>query len=147
MIFADRRVMRTTLCLCSLLPLGVSAAFAESTPAAQGVLWESTSQMTMEGMSFGPPQTRKVCAPVVWTAPPGAGADRGCVSSELNRQDNVVTWTSACSGPPAMNGDGRIEFEDATAQAYTGEIHYATGDGNVVIKLNGRAAGPCDNPR
>lgn len=114
-----------------------------------GVLWESTSQMTMEGMPFSPPpQTHKLCTPVEWSAPPSTGAeDRGCVNSDFVRAENAVTWTSTCTGPPAMNGQGRIEFEDEAARAYSGELRYVTPDGNVVIKLSGRAVGDCDNPR
>ena len=119
--------------------------------AAPGVQWEGTSQMSMEGMTFGAPQKFKVCAKADATEPPGsANEERGCTNSDFNRTDapagRTVTWTSSCSGPPAMNGQGRITYNEA-GDAYEGEITYATGEGTVVIALTGTRVGECANPR
>jgi hypothetical protein len=138
-----------TLLVWSILLFPVTATFAQDPPAAAGVLWETTSQMTMEGMPFAPPaQTFKRCMPTEWTAPPGAGdEERGCVNSDFARVDNTVTWTSVCAGPPQMTGQGEVVFTDATGQAYTGKLNYASDEGSVVINLSGQVLGPCDNPR
>ena len=69
-----RRVLRHLLFPRGYLCLAIPAAAAQDAPPASGVLWEATSQMTREGMPFGPPATtRKVCTPGVWTEPPGTG--------------------------------------------------------------------------
>ena len=146
---AGTGVAPVTLLVSGILLLLFSAAFAEDAPAPAGVLWENTSQVTMEGMPFSPPaQTYKRCTPVEWTEPPGAGDDeRGCVSSGFERFENTVLWNSTCSGPPEMAGRGEIVFEDETTQAYTGKIQYSTDEGSVVINLSGKAVGSCDVPR
>ena len=137
------------LSIVILFPATVSTGRAQDAPAKAGVLWEVTSQVTMEGMPFSPPaQTHKRCTAPEWTEPPGAGdEERGCVNSEFERLENTVTWTSTCEGPPEMAGQGEIVFDDETAKAYTGQIEYSSDDGLVVIKLSGKAVGPCDNPR
>jgi len=140
---------RAALLVCSTLFFSAGAANAQNSPTAPGVLWETTSQITMEGMPFGPPaQKFKRCMPAEWTEPPGAGdEERGCVNSDFDRSENTVTWTSTCAGPPEMAGQGEIVFADDTAQAYTGKLNYASDEGGVVINLTGQALGPCDNPR
>ncbi len=148
MNIAARSAQASALLLVLLFPPTWSAAVAQNT-AASGVLWETTSQVTMEGMPFGPPpQTHKLCAPVEWTEPPSAdNDDRGCVNSAFERDELTVTWTSTCAGPPEMAGQGEIVFEDDTAQAYSGKIEYSSDDGIVVIVLGGKVIGSCDNPR
>jgi hypothetical protein len=152
MYIANTGARCAALLAWSILPLSVTAAFAQDAPAAAGVLWETTSQIAMEGMEgmpYGPPpQKFKRCMPAEWTAPPGAGdEERGCVNSDFARVDNTVTWTSVCAGPPEMTGQGEVVFTDDTGQAYTGKLNYASDEGSVVINLSGKALGPCDNPR
>ena len=51
-----------------VLLLVLSPALAADPP---GVLWETTSQMSMPGMPMQmAPQTQKVCSPKTWTKPP-----------------------------------------------------------------------------
>jgi len=149
MHIASPGAKRAALLVWSILPLSLTTGLAQDAPAAPGVLWESTSQITMEGMPYGPPpQTFKRCTPAEWDAPPTPDDDgRGCVNSEFERFENTVTWTSACAGPPEMTGRGEIVFADDTAQAYTGKLNYASDQGSVVINLSGQALGPCDRPR
>ena len=148
----SRLSLRTFSCgpvlvLCSLFSLPAAAQSGSGTPA--GVLWEMTSQITMEGMPYAPPpQTLKRCMPAQWTQPPTPEDDgRGCENSEFERFENTVSWTSTCAGPPEMAGQGEIVFEDETGQAYSGKIEYASDDGIVVIVLGGRVIGTCDKPR
>lgn len=149
MNIAIRSARACALLLIVLSPTTVSTSRAQDTAAMAGVLWEVTSQVTMEGMPFSPPaQTHKRCLPADWREPPGAGDDeRGCVNSAFERFANTVTWTSICEGPPAMSGQGKIVFEDDAGRAYTGTINYASDEGNVVINLSGRVVGSCDKPR
>jgi hypothetical protein len=125
----------------SLVLLFLAPARADDPP---GVLWETTSQMTMAGMPFTPPpQTMKVCTPRVWTKPP-PGGDNTCVNSDFVRTGNKVTWMTRCSGQMPMTGTGEITFEGE--DAYKGAIA-ATADGmNMTIKLSGKKLGTCDNP-
>ena len=66
--------MKRFLCLVPLVASAVMlSAPGASYAAATGDLWESTTQMTMEGMPAGmgiPAQTRRVCAAKEWTKPP-----------------------------------------------------------------------------
>jgi hypothetical protein len=108
--------------------------------AADGVLWETTSQMTMQGLPFQPrPQTTPFCAPAVWTRPP-PGGDPSCKNTNYKRVGNKVTWDMACAGRMPMQGSGEITFEGA--DKYSGQIT-ATAEGvTVIIALSGKKAKP-----
>jgi hypothetical protein len=110
-----------------------------------GFLWETTSQMVMDGMPMQMPlQKMKVCAAREWTTPPPSG-DASCVNSNYTVVGNKATWTMQCSGQMPMTGTGEITFEGT--DAYSGEIK-ATADGmNLTIRLAGKKVGTCDNPQ
>ena len=126
----------------SLVFLALAPARATDPP---GILWETTSQMVMEGMPMAmPPQTMKVCAAKQWTKPP-PGGDSSCVNSDYKVVGNKATWTMQCSGQMPMTGSGEITFE--SADAYSGVIK-ATAEGmTMTIKLAGKKVGTCDNPQ
>jgi hypothetical protein len=111
---------------------------------APGVLWQTTSQMVMEGLPFSPPPTSlKVCTPAVWTRPP-PGGDPTCVNTNFQRTGNKVTWAMQCSGDMPMTGTGEITFEGT--DSYKGAIT-ATAEGmTMLIRLSGTKLGTCDNP-
>jgi Protein of unknown function (DUF3617) len=131
-----------------VLPAAASMAFLTLTPARAddppGILWDTTSQMVMEGMPFSPPpQHLKLCAAKTWTRPP-PGGDQTCVNSDFKVVGNKATWNMQCSGDMPMTGSGEMTFEGT--DAYTGEIN-ATADGmNMTIKLTGNKIGTCDKP-
>jgi len=128
-----------------LLTISLSSA-QDATPP--GVLWEVTSQMSMEGMPMMmPARTMKVCAKRDWTEPPGASGEQGCTSSAFEQVENTVTWTSTCPAPMEMAGRGEITFEDDSAQAYTGKIEYSGDHGLMTIDLTGHVIGACDHPQ
>jgi hypothetical protein len=134
---------------CTGHPVAVSAALllvlapalAEDPP---GVLWQTTSQMVMEGMPFKPPPTTlKVCTAREWTQPP-QGGDESCVTTNFQRAGNKATWNVQCSGKMPMTGTGEITFADDGS--YTGAIN-ATADGMAMkINLSGKKIGTCDKP-
>ena len=125
----------------TLVLLALTPARAEDPP---GVLWETTSQMVMEGLPMAmPPNTLKICTARVWTQPP-PGGDQSCVNTNFHRDGNHATWTMQCSGQMPMTGTGEITFEGT--DAYSGMIT-ATADGmNMKIKLSGKKIGTCDRP-
>ena len=125
----------------SLFLLLLAPARADDPP---GILWETTSQMSMPGMpSAAPQQSMKVCTPRVWTKPP-PGGDNTCVNSDFVRTGNKVTWKTKCSGRMAMTGTGEITFaKDGT---YTGAINATAAGRNITINLSGRKLGTCDKP-
>lgn len=128
--------------ISAALLLMLAPAQAEDPP---GVLWQTTSQMVMEGMPFSPPPTTlKVCTAREWTQPP-PGGDSSCVTSDFTRVGtNKVTWTVQCSGEMPMTGTGEINF--AADGSYTGVIN-ASADGMAMkINLSGRKIGTCDKP-
>jgi hypothetical protein len=127
-----------------------SGARADDT-ATPGVLWENSSQVSMEpleGMEGMPPMQMPAnkttrCTPAVWTQPPATGEqDRGCVTSDFLREDNKVTWTSVCEGPPALTGQAEIVFDGE--EAYSGSLRYVSEEGTIVIALSGTRIGECD---
>jgi uncharacterized 2Fe-2S/4Fe-4S cluster protein (DUF4445 family) len=130
--------------LSALVLLGSLPSQAAEPP---GDLWEVTSQMEMEGMPFKmPARPLKICVAKNAQEPPGSANDeRGCTNSEMARVGNKVTWTSSCSGPPAITGQGEITYEGT--DAYAGTIKYVTDDGNMTINLTGKKIDSCDKPR
>jgi hypothetical protein len=128
----------------ALFLLGSLPALAAETPA-KGDLWEVTSKMSMEGMPMEmPAQTSKYCAAKVWTKPPaGDNPNQKCSRSGYTIAGSKVTWTETCEAPP-MTGTGEIIRQGN--DAYTGTIKYASGQGNMTIKLAGKKIGGCDNP-
>jgi hypothetical protein len=150
--------MKFTLCprfaLSLLLTLSASAPawsqaeISAATPA--GVRWEIVSQptMTMGGMTMPmAAQTSKVCAPANATEPPGGNnEERGCVGSDFTRDGLTVSWTSVCTGPPAMTGQGQLTYETEAFEAYSGTLNYAFEEGTMLIALTGKVIGTCDNP-
>jgi len=113
-------------------------------PAAKGDEWETTSQMSMEGVPMQMPvQTMKVCAAKNRTEPPGAQREN-CHNTNFQRDGARVTWEVKCSSP-AMSGVGEIVY--AGAGSYAGAIKFLSSDGNMTIKLTGRKLGECDHPQ
>lgn len=109
-----------------------------------GILWQTTSQMVMEGMPFSPPPTTlKLCQSAQWNKPP-PGGDPSCVTTNYQRVGNKATWTMQCSGEMPMTGTGEMTFADDGS--YTGVIN-ATADGMAMkIVLSGKKIGTCDKP-
>lgn len=112
--------------------------------AVKGDLWETTSQMSMEGMPMQmPANTTKVCSAKEWKEPPGAAdKQRDCKTSNMKTVGDKVTWDMQCTG---MTGSG--EIVRAGADSYAGTIKFAAAQGNMTIKLTGKKVGECDKPQ
>ena len=113
----------------------------------KGDLWETTSQVTMQGMPPGmvmPVQPGSRCLPQNSTEPPAGPPDQDCENSAMQRDGSKVTWTVHCSAPHEMNGVGEITYEGT--DSYAGTIQFTSAEGNVTISLTGRKNGECDNP-
>ena len=141
--------MRSQLAACAVVTALLSApgAPADDTAAAQpGDLWEVTSQPSFEGMPVPlPKNTVKVCSPKEWTEPPGAADERRkCTSSDLRWDGTTATWKTTCAGPPSMTGEGRLTRNGA--DAWSGSIQFASSEGAMTVKLEGRRVGGCDKP-
>lgn len=144
---ADLEVGATLRLLAAVLPLIAPVlAVPVSAQEPKGDLWETTSQMSMEGMPIQmPANTVKVCSAKDWKEVPGAsGKQRNCKTSNMKTVENKVTWDVQCTGP-TMTGSGEITRTDA--DSYTGAIKLTSADGNMTIKLTGRKVGGCDNPQ
>ena len=130
--------------------LAVSSAFLVLNLASaraddpRGVLWETTSQMKMEGMPMAmPPRTVKVCTAKEWKKPP-PGGDPSCVTSNFQREGNKATWTMQCSGEMPMQGTGEITFDGS--DSYSGAIKATAQGMAMTIQPSGRKIGTCDKP-
>lgn len=125
----------------SLLLLALTPVRAADPP---GILWQTTSQMVMEGMPFSPPPTTlKICKSTQWNKPP-PGGDPSCVTTNYKRVGNKATWAMQCSGEMPMTGTGEMTFDGP--DSYTGVIN-AMADGiAMTIRLSGKKIGTCDKP-
>jgi len=121
-------------------------AIADNPTAAQGDLWETTSQMSMEGMPMQMPvQKVEICAAKDRAEPPGASnPQHNCTNSNMKRAGDKVTWDVKCTGPD-MTGHGEITYSGA--DDYTGSIKFVVEQGNMTIKLTGHKTGGCDHPQ
>ena len=144
-VFSVRRCVVFSSLLAGALPLLQSGAWAQ-TPAPAGDLWETTSQISMEGMPMQmPQQTVKNCTPHDWTKPPNHSNRSGeCVTSDFKKDGNKTTWTTVCKGHHAMTGKGEIIRNGN--DDYTGTIHFTSAQGNMLVKMTGHRIGTCDNP-
>jgi len=134
---------------CGCLAAAASLIFIVLTPVRAadppGILWETTSQMVMEGMPMAmPPRTMKLCTARQWTRPP-PGGDKTCVNSNYTVVGNKATWTMQCSGEMPMTGTGEMTFQGT--DSYTGAIRAAAEGMSMTIKLSGKKIGTCDNPQ
>lgn len=112
---------------------------------APGVLWESTSQMSMEGMPFSPPPNKvKFCAAADSSQPPPSPPGQNCTVSNMQREGNKVSWDTQCTGEMDMTGHGEITYEGT--DAYAGEINMSAEGVNMKITLSGKKIGECDRP-
>jgi Protein of unknown function (DUF3617) len=130
--------------LLAATPFIILAAFAARADDPAGVLWETTSQMVLEGMPMSmPPRTIKLCASAQMTRPP-TGGDKSCVAKDFVRQGNKATWSVECGGQMPMKGTGEITF-DADGN-YAGTIKGTAEGIAMTINLSGRKIGTCDKP-
>lgn len=125
----------------SLVLLALAPARADDPP---GILWETTSQMVMEGMPMAMPARKlKLCAAKEWTRPP-PGGDDNCTTSDFQRAGSKVSWTVQCTGEMEMTGVGEMTFEGS--DAYSGTIKFEAEGMSMTTKLSGKKIGTCDKP-
>ena len=123
----------------------VLLALAPAHADAPGVLWESTSQMVMEGLPFSPrPNTVKFCAAADSSQPPPPPPGQNCTVSNTQREGSKVTWDTQCTGEMEMTGHGEITYD--SADSYTGEIKFTAEGMTMTTKLSGKKIGECDKP-
>lgn len=123
----------------------VLLALAPAHADAPGVLWESTSQMVMEGLPFSPrPSTLKYCAAADSSSPPPSPPGQTCTVSNMQREGSKVSWDTQCTGEMDMTGHGEITYDGS--DAYAGEINMSAEGVNMKITLSGKKLGECDNP-
>jgi len=129
--------------LTILTPALLLRAIAADAPA-KGDKWETTSQMSMEGMPMAmPANTMTRCIAKNRTEPPTENRPN-CTNSQYKRDGNKVTWEATCTNPD-MKGVGEMTYSDAST--YTGTIKFTSPEGNMTIKLSGRKLGDCDKPQ
>lgn len=131
--------MKHWICLVPIAALAVMPAQA----GANGDLWETTTQMTMEGMPAGmgmPAQTRRVCSAHEWTKPPVANENRECEMVDFKNVGSKASWKMKCSG--GMSGEGEITRNGA--DAYSGWMKMSMPQGAMTMNLSGKRVGDCD---
>jgi hypothetical protein len=108
-----------------------------------GNLWNTTSQMSMTGMSM-PAQKMQLCTAKEWTEPPPPPPGQSCTTTDFQKTDNKVTWKTQCTGEMNMTGEGEITFN--TEDSYSGVIKFVAEGMSVNVALTGTKIGECDNP-
>jgi hypothetical protein len=105
----------------TLLPVSVLAFALAGVSAAgeqAGVLWESTSEMSVDGMPMKmPAKTMKVCSAKEWTRPP-AGGDENCKNTNFEKNGSKATWSVDCAGEMPMKGEGEMTFAGEIVEVY-----------------------------
>ena len=120
-------------------------AYAPARADAPGVLWQSTSQVIMQGMPFSPrPNTVKFCAAQNSSQPPPSPPGQTCTTSNTHRDGSKVTWDTQCTGEMDMTGHGEITYDGT--DKYDGEINMTAEGVTMTIKLSGVKLGECDHP-
>jgi hypothetical protein len=123
----------------------LSIAFTPARADAPGVLWESTSQMIMQGMPFSPkPMKAKFCAAANSSQPPPSPEGQTCTTTNVQRNGDKVTWDTTCTGQMDMTGHGEITYEGT--DKYDGEMNMTAEGVTITIKLSGVKLGECDHP-
>lgn len=142
---SQHRLTATLLVLLISTPL-LPAATEPAAPAGEkGVLWETSSQMSMEGMPMAlPVQKMKVCARKD-QPPVGNDEQHKCTNTDFKIDGKKVSWKTVCTGSHAMTGEGEITYSDA--DNYTGTIKFASSEGSMTTKLTGKRVGECDVPQ
>ncbi len=134
--------VRLVSALASAIVLsGTGGAAAERIP---GDLWESTVQMSAEGMESMamPPMTQRFCSPKgdQWTEPPGAMQDESCEAVEWRMSGSKATWSIRCKD--GTTGTGEMTFEGR--ESYRGAMTIRSSEGTMVMKMSGKRIGDCD---
>ena len=138
--------LRQTTGALAIAALALTVSTSTRGQESKGEMWETTTQMVMEGLPFKmPANTAKYCSFRDWKEPPG-GSDRSrnCKSSNMRTTGSKVTWDVACTGP-TMTGTGELVREGT--DAFSGTIKFMSADGNMTIQLKGKKVGGCDNPQ
>lgn len=130
--------------LIAATPFIVLVAVAARADDPAGILWETTSQMVLEGMPMSmPPRTVKICTSAEMNQPP-PGGDQSCVNTDFRREGNKATWSVECGGRMPMKGTGEITFQ--ADGSYSGAIKGTAEGVTMTINLSGRKIGTCDKP-
>ena len=115
-----------------------------ATEKIPGDLWETTIQMSMEGMESMamPPMTNRSCQKkdAEWTEPPGAKQDDTCEAVDWKVSGSTATWSIRCKD--GSSGTGEMVFDGK--EAYRGTMHIKSSEGAMSMKLSGRRVGDCD---
>jgi hypothetical protein len=140
----SKYLARGSLLSASVVLISLSLHTLAADQAAKGNLWETTSQMSMDGMPMQmPANKRQVCTKKDQSEPPG-NAQRNCTNTSYQRVGNKVTWHVQCTGP-AMTGMGQIVYSGT--DSYAGFIKFISEQGNMTINLTGKKVGECDHPQ
>jgi hypothetical protein len=134
--------LRQTLVVA--LSMGAFVAGAAAVEKEPGDLWETTVQMSMEGMESMamPPTTNRACVSREkgWTEPPGAMQDDSCEVVDWKMTGSKATWSMRCKD--GTTGTGEMTFEGG--QSYRGTVTLRSSEGNMAMKMSGRRVGDCD---
>jgi len=126
----------------SLMFMVLAPSRADDPP---GVLWQTTSQMVMEGMPFSPPpNTVKFCAARESSRPPPPPPGQTCTQTNVQRIGNKVSWDQQCTGEMDMTGHGEITYD--SADSYSGAVKFNSDGMTMTINLSGKKIGTCDKP-
>ena len=140
-----KNVMRQTVVLFALILLcAAGIAHSAGVDMKEGE-WESSTEMTMEGMPM-PPQASKSTYCLTREDPvPKSEKDKDCKIVNQKVTGNKVSWRMECK---KAEGEGEITYRGST---YQGNFRMRMVEGgqtmNMNMKLAGKYLGPCPKGR
>ncbi len=141
--------MRVLVCSMLVFVLGYAGA-AEAGVDMQEGNWETTVEMTMEGMPFPmPPTTYRStqCLTKKDLVPSTAEKDQKCEVRSRKATGNTVSWTVVCRDADGTSeGQGEITYSGSTYKGVVRTTIRSKEAGETVrttMHMKGKRLGPC----
>ena len=106
-------------------------------------LWEITTTMEMQGMSFQmPSQTTRHCYTAQEVKEDPVPKDANCKITDLKTSGNKTSWKMECKGEMAGTGEGEVTHLGDSA--YEGKSTIKTQGMTMTMKYKGKRLGECE---
>ena len=144
-----KRFVVATIAALGVLTAAVPAAHSGDVNMQEGK-WETTMEMTIEGLPFPMPPIKSVATQCITKkdmVPNTADKKQKCEVKDQKVTGNTVTWKTVCTDKDSVSeSQGKITY---TGAGYTGAIKTKTTDkkGQVMTStanMSGKRVGGCD---
>jgi hypothetical protein len=127
------------------LAAGIGSAAAQAADPVKPGRWEFHSQLQMPGMAAaGQGVSHTQCVEPEKAVP--TDPRRNCTVERVNRQENVITWSTSCTAPQGnVQSTGTARYSGNTMEANM-NVRVPNGHGGYIETkqhITGRYLGPC----